>query len=76
MARLPVISGRKLIAARRRAGFVQVRQKGGHVSLERQAPDRTHRTVVPLHRELAKGTLRDIINQAGISKEELLELLR
>ncbi len=76
MGRLPVLSGRELVAALKRAGFVQIRQKGSHVSLERTEGDRTWRTVVPLHHELAKGTLRDILNQSGLSKEQLLELLK
>ncbi len=76
MGRLPVLSGRELVAALKRAGFVQIRQKGSHVSLERTEGDRTWRTVVPPHHELAKGTLRDILNQSGLSKEQLLELLK
>ena len=76
MGRLPVLPGREMVTALRRAGFVEVRQKGSHVSLERREGDRTWRTVVPLHYELGKGTLRDILNQAGLSKEELLALLK
>ena len=75
MVRLPVVSGRKLLAALKRAGFVEVRRKGDHVSLERRTPRRVHKTVIPLHDEVAKGTLRDILNQAGLSKEQLVELL-
>jgi len=48
-----------------------VRQKGSHVSLRKG--DR--RTVVPLHDELAKGTLRDILNQCGLSRDDLLKLM-
>ena len=76
MARLPVLSGRRLVAALKRAGFVEVRQKGSHVSMECVRGGRKYRTVVPLHDQLAKGTLRDILNQAGLSKEELVELLQ
>jgi len=46
---LPAISGRELIRALRRAGFVVLRQKGIHVSLERRSAAGYHRTVVPLH---------------------------
>jgi len=65
-----------MVAALRRAGFREVRQRGSHVSLERVDEGRRYRTVVPLHDELAKGTLRDILNQTGLSKEQLLDLLR
>ncbi len=72
---LPVVSGRELIRALRRAGFVEMRQKGSHVSLEKRTPDGYWRTVVPLHREIRVGTLSDILNQTGLSKEDLRELL-
>ena len=59
MAKLPVISGRQLVKALRKAGFEEVGRKGSHMSLRRG--DR--KTVVPLHRELAKGTLLAILAQ-------------
>lgn len=76
MPKLPVISGKELVAALRKAGFVEVRQKGSHVSLQKVAHEITYKTVVPLHRELAKGTLLDILQQTGLSKEDLLKLLK
>lgn len=72
MAKLPVISGEELIKLLEKAGFQVVRQKGSHVSLQKGA----HKTVVPLHDELAKGTLLGILKQCGLSREELSELLR
>lgn len=53
MAKIPVVSGQELIKALERQGFQRVRQKGSHVSLQKG----TYKTVVPLHDELAKGTL-------------------
>lgn len=73
--RLPAISGRQLLRALQRAGFVVLRQKGSHVSMERRTPEGNWRTVVPMHREIRPGTLSDILNQTGLSKEELTELL-
>ena len=72
---LPAISGRELIRALQRAGFVVLRQKGSHVSLERRSSAGYWRTIVPLHREIRPGTLSDILNQTGLSKDELMELL-
>lgn len=72
---LPAISGRQLLRALQRAGFVVLRQKGSHVSMERRTPERNWRTVVPMHREIRPGTLSDILNQTGLSKEELTKLL-
>ena len=72
---LPAISGRELIRALRRAGFVVLRQKGSHVSLERRSVAGYQRTVIPLHREIRPGTLSDILNQTALSKEDLIDLL-
>jgi predicted RNA binding protein YcfA (HicA-like mRNA interferase family) len=72
---LPAVSGRKLVRALQQAGFVVLRQKGSHVSMEKRSADGYWRTVVPLHREIRPGTLSDILNQSGLTKEELADLL-
>ena len=61
--------------ALKRAGFQVLRQKGSHVSLEKKVGDKVFRTVVPQHPTLAKGTLSDILKQAGLTSDELKELL-
>lgn len=71
MAKLPVISGEELIKALQKAGFEVVRQKGSHVSLRKGK----YETVVPLHHELARGTLLGILKQCGLSREDLQRLL-
>ena len=69
--KLPVVSGRDVIRALEKIGFKTVRIKGSHAKLRKD-----YRTViVPLHDELSKGTLKSIIRQAGITKEQLIELL-
>ncbi|HEY2823861.1 MAG TPA: type II toxin-antitoxin system HicA family toxin [Candidatus Acidoferrum sp.] len=75
MPKLPSVSGERVIRALKRTGFVELRQKGSHVSLERRIGDTVFKTVVPLHSELAKGTLSDILKQCGLKLEEFLELL-
>lgn len=54
------------------AGFARVGQRGSHVKLRKAYLT----VIVPLHRELAPGTLRSIIRQSEMSVEEFLELLR
>ena len=76
MPALPVISGREATSALAKAGFRQVRQRGSHVVLQKSLNEGTRTVVVPDHSELAKGTLRSIIRQAGLSPEEFLSLLR
>ncbi len=75
MARLPSISGERLVRALKRAGFEVLRQKGSHVSMEKRAGEKVFRTVVPQHSTLAKGTLSDILKQAGLTADELAALL-
>jgi predicted RNA binding protein YcfA (HicA-like mRNA interferase family) len=75
MPKLPSVSGERLIKALKRAGFVQLRQKGSHVSLEKRIGDKVWMTVVPMHSEVARGTLADILKQCGLTLAEFLEFL-
>ena len=74
MSTLPRISGREVAAALSKIGYEKDRQKGSHIVL-RQKVSPHRRIVVPDHREVAKGTLRKIIKQAGLSVEEFKQLL-
>jgi predicted RNA binding protein YcfA (HicA-like mRNA interferase family) len=74
--RLPVVSGRNVVRALTRAGFVVDRVAGSHhVMVFPGDPTRT--VTVPVHagRDLKPGTLRSIIRQAGVSVEEFSQLL-
>lgn len=75
MPRLVRVSGQEAIRALEQLGFVQVRQRGSHVVLKRQTPEGEIGCVVPLHRELAIGTLHSILKQAGVTPEELMDQL-
>jgi len=75
MPKLPSVSGERVVRAPKRAGFVELRQRGSHVSLEKRVGENLFRTVVPMHSSLAKGTLSDILKQSGLSVEEFIELL-
>ena len=69
------VSGHEAIRALERRGFVQVRQRGSHIVLNRLTPEGEIGCVVPLHRELAMGTLRGILKQARVTPEELADNL-
>jgi predicted RNA binding protein YcfA (HicA-like mRNA interferase family) len=56
------------------AGFTQVSQSGSHVKFAKTTPEGTRTATVPKHREVAAGTLRSILRQAGISESEFDEL--
>jgi predicted RNA binding protein YcfA (HicA-like mRNA interferase family) len=72
---LPRISGREAVAAFRRLGYEVDRQKGSHIILRHSAPP-FRRLTIPDHREIAKGTLRALIREAGITVEEFVGLVR
>jgi len=74
MPKLPSLTPQKIITVLEKKGFVLDRIKGSHHIYYHLEAKR--RVVVPLHkRDLPKGTLLEIIKQAGISKEELRDLL-
>ena len=74
MSVLPRISGREVVAALSKLGYTVDRQKGSHIVL-RQNPVPHRRLTVPDHPEIAKGTLRAIIRQAGLTVDEFRDLL-
>ncbi|SUS07009.1 YcfA family protein [Candidatus Defluviicoccus seviourii] len=74
MSALPVLSGRQLVKALGRLGYAVDRQRGSHIILRQgRAPFR--RLVVPDHAEIAKGTLRAVLREAGITVDELRRIL-
>lgn len=70
---LPVVSGKELVAALQKKGFVLVRQTGSHLILRRGSP--FAQVTVPNHKTLDRGTLRSILRGADVSVDELLALL-
>ncbi len=71
MPKLPDVSGKEARRALERLGFVFKRQRGSHVILRRG----NRGCVVPMHREISRGTLRGILEQAGVSVEEFVDAL-
>lgn len=62
------------MAALKRAGFEEKRQKGSHVVLWNEQKRRT--TIVAIHgRDLPGPTLKAILKQTGLSEDDLLNLL-
>ena len=68
------MSGRELVAALAKLDYVFDRQRGSHMIL-RQTASPFRRVVVPDHKEVAKGTLRGILRQTGLTVDELKDLL-
>ena len=69
-----VLSGRKVIKILcREFGFSFISQRGSHVKLRKKVKNREITTIVPLHRELALGTLRGILDLAEVEMGEFLK---
>lgn len=75
MVRPPSISGEDVIRALSRLGFSVVRQRGSHAILRKDTETGAIGCSVPVHKELALGTLRGVLKQAGISLDEFLKKL-
>ena len=76
MSKLQRVSGQEAVHALEHLGFAQVRQRGSHVVLKRQTIEGdVAGCAAPLHRELAIGTLRGILRQAGVTAQEFMKNL-
>jgi len=72
--RLPALRPQQVLRALERAGWQVHRQRGSHVSMHKQGVP--FLITVPLHqRDLPRGTLRDIIKDAGLTVDGFLELI-
>ena len=69
--RLPVVSGAQVVHALEKDGFQVISTKGSHRKLRRGR----NTVIVPLHNELATGTLASILRAAGLTPDRLRELL-
>ena len=72
MPELPVVSGAEAVRIFERAGWRQDRQHGSHVIMLKRG--HVASLSIPLHRELAPGTLRALLRSAGMTVEEFAKL--
>ena len=72
MAKVPSLSGEKVVAQLKKHGFRVDRVNGSHHIMKNDADGRG--TTVPVHggRDVAKGTLRSILSDVDLTPEELL----
>jgi predicted RNA binding protein YcfA (HicA-like mRNA interferase family) len=73
VARLRVLSGREVCRILEAHGFREVRRRGSHVVMQLRSETGTRTVPVPDHSELRVGTLRSIIRQSGVPREEFEE---
>ncbi|MBI2421381.1 MAG: type II toxin-antitoxin system HicA family toxin [Candidatus Hydrogenedentes bacterium] len=68
MAKLRVLSGRQVCAILELHGFLEVRQRGSHIVMQKRLADTTITVPVPDHAELRPGTLQSIIRQSKVHR--------
>ena len=72
--KLPAVKPKEVVRALEKVGWQVHRQRGSHVSMHKK--DISNLVVVPLHtRDLPKGTLHGILEDAELTIEQFLELL-
>jgi predicted RNA binding protein YcfA (HicA-like mRNA interferase family) len=65
------VNGSEAVRALRRAGYETMRQTGSHLIMRKDG--RT--VVVPQHKPIKPGTLKGLMEQAGLTVEEFVALL-
>ena len=69
-SKYPVLKPEEVVKRLEKLGFYYVGQKGSH----RKMSNGTQKCVIPMHDEVAKGTLKSILSQANISLEDFLKI--
>ncbi len=76
MPDLPLLSGKKVIKVLiKHFDFLVVSQKGSHIKLRKKIESRIVTTIVPNHKELARGTLRGILELAEVTTEDFIKYI-
>lgn len=72
-SRYPVMKPAEIIKIFESFGFKKASQKGSHVKYRKEGkPAKV--AIIPLHSEVAKGTLKSILEQAGLDIEDFLKM--
>lgn len=74
MTRMPRVTGKKVVSALKGAGFIVVRVTGSHHHLHKTS---SRLVTVPVHsgETLSPMLIKSILEQAGLTVEEFMELL-
>jgi predicted RNA binding protein YcfA (HicA-like mRNA interferase family) len=71
--KVPLLSGRQVLAALERLGFAEIHRKGSHVKMEH--PD-GRRIVFPFHAEIDRYTLKGALRDADVELSEFLKQIK
>jgi predicted RNA binding protein YcfA (HicA-like mRNA interferase family) len=72
MPKLRVLSANQVCNILKKHGFVKARQSSSHIIMRRALADRSITVPVPNHSEIARGTLKSIIDQSELPKSEFM----
>jgi len=79
-SKLPTISGKQLVKLMHSLGYKIVSQRGSHIKMQKLTKIGKHSITIPYHKEIAKGTLNDILNRVSMwtqkDKKSLIEMLK
>ncbi len=75
MPKMPRLSGNEIVRALERMGFYQARQRGSHVVMKKLLPQGAIGCVVPMHKEVATGTLHGLLKQANVTPGDFITYL-
>jgi predicted RNA binding protein YcfA (HicA-like mRNA interferase family) len=74
-SKYPILPPTEVIKVLEKIGFQKTSQKGSHAKYKKMGnPQRV--VIIPMHNEIAKGTLKSILEQANLQLEEFLNLLK
>lgn len=71
-SKYPVLPPSQIINALSKLGFEKISQKGSHAKYKNSITQRVF--IIPMHKEIAKGTLKSILEQADVKLEVFLNL--
>ena len=77
MAKFPSLSSKQVIKTLKSIGFEDApkRGKGSHVAMVKREPGKIRLVIIPNRKSIPKGTLRSILDQAGLTRDEFISLI-
>ena len=77
MTKIPSLSAKQIIRSLKSIGFEDApkRGKGSHIAMVKREPGKIRLVIIPNRKTIPKGTLRSILDQAGLTRDEFLALL-
>ena len=77
MTKLPILSSKQVVKALRKAGFTDAprRGKGSHIAMVKRSHMYIRLVIIPDRKAIPRGTLRGILEQTGLTREDFLNFI-